>query len=179
MIKILKNTFSSLWGSEDHNNELHSFHNYYLETSGFVRSVIRQLINNESIVDELVQETYVRAWKSYKKFNHDSTFKTWIYRIATNITYDYFNKQKKLKIEKDDFNKNQNSDSEKIDIINKGLLKLSLEQLEVFILFYKYDYTISEISKELKTAEGTVKSRLYYSREIFVKYLKENGIEHE
>lgn len=179
MLKILKNTFSSLWGNEDHNNEIHSFQNYYLETSGFVRSVIRQMISNESIVEELVQETYVRAWKSYKGFNNDSTFKTWIYRIATNITYDHLNKQKKIEVGKIYFDKNQNNNSEKKDIINKGLLKLSLEQLEVFILFYKYDYTISEISRELKTPEGTVKSRLHYSREIFITYLKENGIEHE
>ena len=65
------------------------------------------------------------------------------------------------------------------DLITKGLFVLNEKQREVFVLFYKLEYTSSEISKMLQIPEGTVKSRLFSGRDLFRNFIKENGASHE
>ncbi|MFF2554447.1 sigma-70 family RNA polymerase sigma factor [Nocardia sp. NPDC058058] len=38
--------------------------------------------------EDLVQETYIRAWRAYRKFEHRSSIRTWLYAIATNVCLD-------------------------------------------------------------------------------------------
>jgi RNA polymerase sigma-70 factor (ECF subfamily) len=51
-----------------------------------VRRVIGRLVLSRPDVDDLVQETYLRAWKSLGGFRGDSRFSTWLFRIAVNVT---------------------------------------------------------------------------------------------
>ena len=68
------------------------FKEQYLKEKSFVRSSIYWMVNS-SDVDDLVQETFLKAWKCFKKFEAKSSFRTWVYRIAMNITYDYLKKK--------------------------------------------------------------------------------------
>lgn len=45
--------------------------------------------------DDAVQETYIRAWQSWGLFRQDSSFKTWIYRIASNLCLDKLRQAKR------------------------------------------------------------------------------------
>lgn len=45
--------------------------------------------------DDTVQETYIRAWQSWSLFRQDSSFKTWIYRIASNLCIDKLRQAKR------------------------------------------------------------------------------------
>ena len=160
--------------------KLLSFKKLYYQQRAFVRSSIYWMVRSDS-VDDLVQDTFVKAWDKFDSFDQRSSFKTWIYRIAMNTTYDYLRKNKLESQKAKDYSTPEFGDD---GIINKDLISYGLKQLdenlrEVFILYYKLDYSILEIAEVVSIPQGTVKSRLFRAREIFQKVLKENGVEDE
>lgn len=172
MISKLKSLFNPLERPED--KSLEDFELYYLDSRDFVRASIYWMVRDQNI-DDLVQETYLRAWKNFKGFQDRSTFRTWIYRIAMNVTYDFFNKSKKVK-SLDNLNEPvaYEINIELEDLITKAVLEMNPKQREAFNLFYKFGYTIEEIADLTDSKLGTVKSRLHHAKEIFSNYIKED-----
>jgi RNA polymerase sigma-70 factor (ECF subfamily) len=126
-------------------------------------------------VEDLVQESFVKAWKNFHQFQHGSSFRTWIYRIAMNTCYDYLKKKKPdylSDVSEQVVGEDSLSDR---DLIDRALLGLSPKMREVFILYYKFNYKLNEIASMLDCSEGTVKSRLYKAKEIFSKFVEQNG----
>jgi len=174
MLKIKEILFPST--GVTHDELLLSFKQHYLQEQGFVRSSIYWMINSNE-VDDLIQETFLKAWKNFKNFEAKSSFRTWIYRIAMNVTYDYLKKNKKqleeLHVEKI---QGESVNTELSDLISKGLMLLSTEKREAFTLHYQIGLTYVEVSKLLNIPEGTVKSRVNKAKIFFIKFLKENGV---
>ncbi len=172
MIKSLKNIFVHEEASED--SLLREFKQNYFETNEFVRASIYWMVRSE-VVDDIVQETFLKAWKNYKKFKRESSFKTWIYRIAMNCTYDYL-KKNPIYVEFDDNEDSYSNDEVEFeDMISTALKSLTDKHREVFILYYKFEYTVKEIASTLNEKEGTIKSRLYYAKESFEKIIGKIG----
>lgn len=155
------------------------FKDYFEQTNEFVRSSIYWMVRS-SDVEDLVQESYLKAWKSFRSFDQRSSFKTWIYRIAMNTTYDYIRKSKEVHSQEVIDASSDTSDnlSDK-DLITKSLLELTVKHREVFILFYKFDYKVDEIADMLSLPSGTVKSRLNKGRDVFKNAIVTHGDGHE
>lgn len=163
---------------KDQESLLESFQKHYIETEGFIRSYIYWMVRSE-VANDLVQETYLKGWKSFERFQNNSSFKTWIYKIATNVTYDFLKKNKQFKTFEDTMKSPEDNQYEYRDMISRGLLLLTVKEREVFILFFKFEYTVPEISKLIEIPEGTAKSRIHSGRDKFVNFLNKNGIKNE
>lgn len=174
MIRHLKNIFSS--ASEEELGE--EFKVYYDAHSRFIRMSIYWMVRSDRI-DDLVQETFLKAWKAFHQFERKSNFKTWIYRIAMNCTYDYLKKESKYVNSDESFEEGASDSNDLKDLISKALKELPLKQREVFVLYYKFEYKINDIADLLKIAPGTVKSRLSISKKIFKDYIEANGGRYE
>lgn len=49
---------------------------------------------DKALLDDLTQETFLKAWKNIRRFDKNKSFKTWLFVIAKNTAYDFFKKKK-------------------------------------------------------------------------------------
>lgn len=155
------------------------------------------IVRNSDDAQDLVQETYFKAYKNYHQFEGGTNSKAWMFMILKNT---FINNYRKLKKEpaKVDYNeiediyeniksnqtKNNNLGLDFYqnlldDDLADALEKLPVKMREVFLLCDLEGYTYEEISKIANIPIGTVRSRLHRARKILQEelfgYAKING----
>lgn len=153
------------------------FEEIYQENHRFIRTVVYWCVRSDG-VEDIVQETFIKAWKNRENFKGNSQIRTWLYRIAMNCCYDYLKKNQPMGQgeDVDTLPVESSDDLEVKQIIDLGLSKMSGEQRESFVLFYKMGLTQKEIAELREIPEGTVKSQLFSAREIFSKVMEKEGV---
>ena len=153
-----------------------------------IYNLARRIVINHHDADEVVQETFVKAYLNMSKFSEEYKFYTWLYRIAVNTSLTLLKKRKYrgLSLEKiteedhfqpvSDADPHQDSqDSELKNLIRMALQSLSPELRSAFVLRTSKEMSYKEIAQTLNISEGTVMSRLSRAREKLKKYLKKTG----
>src|SRR5688572_32983231 len=59
-----------------------------LELADQVYRVARRLVSSREEAEDLVQETYARAFRSWRSFQHGTNLRAWLFRILTNLNID-------------------------------------------------------------------------------------------
>jgi len=59
-----------------------------------VRRFVYQATRNETDTDDLSQEVFIKVYRQLHKFRGDSSFSTWLYRIASNVVTDHFRRKR-------------------------------------------------------------------------------------
>ena len=72
-----------------------AFEQLVIRHQELVFSLAYKLTGNREMANDVAQESFIRAWKAIEKFRGDSTFSTWIYRIAVNTAWTLRKKAKK------------------------------------------------------------------------------------
>ncbi len=126
--------------------------------------------------EDLTQEVFVKVWKNIKKFDRKRSFKTWIFRIARNTSYDYLRKKKNIPLSYFEDLEGNNilidsledpaplpselfDQSNIAQKINTALDKLSLNYRLVISLRHNDHFKFREIAESLNESIDTVKSR--------------------
>lgn len=161
--------------------ELKEFENLYRTQASRVRSILFNL-GSQSEVDDLVQEVFIKIWKSYSSFEGKSSLSTWIYRVTVNTAIDASRKKKFWSFfdmfQGEEGVAKADSTTER-DLVQKGLSKLSEDHRSVLVLSYLEGFSNAELAEILNISEGTVKSRLHYAKKEFVETLKKAGVNYE
>lgn len=173
--------------------DCHSFRLLYRRYQQRVRSTLYQLCGSE-MLDDLVQEVFLRAWKGLPKLREANYFSTWLYRISWNVASDRRKKLAQYQPRLDKTKSNLDpSDEPNLtasnsqdtpdlmrlhyqDLVQRGLQTLSLEHRAVLILHDLEDLPQQEIAQILNIPKGTVKSRLFYARNALKKFLQQQEI---
>jgi RNA polymerase sigma-70 factor (ECF subfamily) len=140
---------------------------------------IRKMVIGHDDADDLVQETFLKAWAHLEKFRGDANLYTWLYRIATNECLAFLNKKKKRfwlpihDVEGELAGKLASdphiSGSEVQLRLQQAILKLPQKQRLVFNMRYFDEIPYQEMSQILDTSVGALKA----SYHLAVKKLEE------
>lgn len=164
------------------------FEEFYKEYAGKLYSVAFRMVNNRQDAMDIVQESFVRAYKNWEKFRSESAVSTWLYKITLNLSYDFLNKKTNkglLPIEKDfedeklHIGEQNLINSDRLDSIKKEIDNLTPKQKMVFILKCYEELTYEEIAKITKSRVGTIKATYFQVIQKIKKNLggsKKNGM---
>lgn len=143
---------------------------------------IRRLVIDHDDTDDLVQEVFIKVWKSLSNFRSDSQLYTWLYRIATNESITFLNRKKqKNNISLDEtagyelaetLASSAYFDGDKAQMkLQKALLTLPEKQRLVFNMKYYDDLKYEEISEILGTTVGGLKASFHIAVKKIEDYL--------
>lgn len=126
-------------------------------------------VNDLAECEDIIQEVFISCYKNLSNFRHESSYKTWLIRIAINKCKDHRKRWsvKNMLYRSEVFPEETNYSAEDQYIqglnskeIIKQISKLSTKYKEVLILYYYQEMSMSEISEVLEINLNTVKSRL-------------------
>lgn len=172
--------------------DVDAFDSLILKYRERVYSVIYNLTSNREDASDLTQEAFIKAFQSIKRFKGQSSFFTWLYRIALNTSLTHLRKNKLRRffsfekmVEEDHTegfieNLKTESDSDKAALmtelqerLNDAFQKLSVKHRTVITLFEIDGLSHKEISDIVGTSIGTVRSRLHYAKQFLQGELKD------
>ena len=160
-----------------------------------VYRVARHLANSREDAEELVQETYVRAFRSWASFQPGTNLRAWLLRILTNLNIDRGRRQQRTPqmqpLETNDYHLydkltedgDGTSDADRVverlsqDDIVTALAEVPHDFRDVIVLVDIGDFTYADAAQILDIPVGTVMSRLHRGRRILKGALAETALE--
>ena len=134
---------------------------------------IRRIVYSHEDANDLLQNTFIKAWTNIDYFRGDAKLSTWLYRIALNECLTFLNKQRaattvSLDDPEADVLQKLESDpyfpGDKIQItLQKALLTLPEKQRMVFNLKYYQEMKYEEMSEIFGTSVGALKASYYHA----------------
>jgi RNA polymerase sigma-70 factor (ECF subfamily) len=166
--------------------EVAAFDRLISKYRGRVYGVIYNMTSNREDAADLTQDAFIKAFQSINRFQGQSSFFTWLYRIAINSTLTHLRKNRLrsfFSLEKLDENDRQSSeiidaltdksDSERDayvrelqEKLNEAMQKLSIKHRTVVTLFEIDGLGHQEIAEVMNCSVGTVRSRLHYAKQL-------------
>lgn len=150
---------------------------------GIINHAYSMFLNREDALD-MAQETFIKAFNAIASFNRQSSFKTWLFRIATNVCLDELRRRKRRAVTVS-LTAEEDSDSPGVQIdvadasadpaeaaqqaflrqaIEKAIGELDTEYRTAIVLREIEGMDYNEIAKTMGCSLGTVKSRISRAR---------------
>lgn len=163
-----------------------AFDRLILKYRGRVYGIVYNMTSNREDAADLSQEAFIKAFQSIHRFGGQSSFFTWLYRIAVNSTLSHLRKSRlrsffslervnsdepvsreiiaaltdKTGVERDTFVR------ELQEKLNDAMQKLSIKHRTVITLFEIDGLSHHEIAEVMDCSVGTVRSRLHYAKQL-------------
>ena len=147
-------------------------------------ATVYHMTSNHEDANDLVQDTFIKAYKSLQSFRGQSSFYTWVYRIAVNRTINFIKRRKnRNQYSLDDMDSSIQTDPDLVELmshvtprrevaltelqqkLNEALQHLSEPHRAVVTMHDIQGMTHADIARVMKCSEGTVRSRLFYARQ--------------
>lgn len=144
---------------------------------------IRRLVVSHDDAQDAAQETFVRIYRSFDQYRGDCSFRSWIYRIATNEALRIISKRRQevVSLESAATGVNLIQGDNYIDFddkvavkLQKAILTLPPKQQLAFNLRYYDELSFEEIARIADSTPTSIKASYHVAKEKIVKYMNSN-----
>ena len=149
-----------------------------------IYSSIRRMVNNHEDCNDIIQNVFLKAWKSIDKFKGKAQIYTWLYRISYNETINFINSNKKhWHADLNDFEYRESSNLEADHIYDgekiQHKLKVAVDSLPdkqklVFNMKYFEEKKYEEIAEITGTSKGALKASYFHAVKKIEEFLKQD-----
>ncbi len=170
--------------SEFKNGDQEAFNTLVKKYQKKVYWIARKMLGNHDDADDVVQDVFVKVYRSLNDFRQDSSFYTWLYRVTVNFSISALRRKKIIEWIKfddafpavtkihDENNPLSGLENKEMNtLLDKAIEKLPNKQKQVFILRYYNELPYEEISKILRTSVGGLKANYFHALKNIKKYL--------
>jgi RNA polymerase sigma-70 factor (ECF subfamily) len=167
--------------------DIQAFQTLFGEFQSQLKSYLYRMVTDRSVTEDLTHDTFIKAFSKLSTFNQDSSLKTWVFKIATNLAYDHLRTLKRWQPDAQDRAADLAISSEEIrqvfwmvhDTSPFGAYEmrehidycftcisktLPIENQVALILKNMYDFQVKEIGLILEKTEGVIKHLLNDAR---------------
>ncbi|GAV23890.1 RNA polymerase sigma factor [Carboxydothermus pertinax] len=176
---------NSFWHESTENTP--TFEEVITENENKIMNLLYGMTGDYHLAQDLTQETFIKAFKSWHSFKGRAAVSTWLYRIAVNVALDYQRKRavryervseemESLTVSFNNYEQDPDNACQKNalrDILFASIAKLPPQQKEVFILREINGCSTKEVAAILDCSEALVKWRLHKARSALKKLLQQ------
>jgi RNA polymerase sigma-70 factor (ECF subfamily) len=146
---------------------------------------IRSIVLNHQDTDDVLQNTFLKAWQNIGRFRGDAETSTWLFKIATNEALQHLRKQKnrqRFMLQSSEDSMAETASAEQLHIdgdsikrkLENAMKLLSPQQRMVFSMKYLNEMKYTQIAQILDRSEGTLKAVYHQAVKKIEKYISEN-----
>ena len=151
------------------------FENILNRYSGQVFNLIAHIVPCKEDAEELTQDVFIKVFRQLSSFKEESSFSTWIYRIATNTALSAARKKKHATINIEDNTHGDipdelldealdNDSEEQLQRLSEAIDRLDAEERALITLYYMNERPIEEVATIMGLTQSNVKTKLYRTR---------------
>lgn len=140
--------------------------------------MIRKIVVEHDDANDVLQNTFLKAWNGLDSFHGDSKISTWLSRIAINESLDFLRRKKQPTVSVEEVTVNRLTADEYFDgteaeaLLQEAIATLPDVQRTVFLLRYFDEMKYSDISQMLNTSEGALKASYHIAVKKITEYFK-------
>jgi len=157
-------------------------HDAFVTHGGELFGFARRALDDSSAAEEIVQETFVRAWRARHRFDPGlGTLRTWLFAIERNVVIDHARARTIRKTEP--LTEDLAVDGDDVERamvgwqVEEAVRRLRADHRQVLLETYYRGRSSKDVAAELGIPEGTVRSRLFYALRSLRLALEEIGWE--
>lgn len=147
---------------------------------------IRRLVQNHDDANDVLQNTFIKAWTSIENFRGDAKLSTWLYKIALNESLTFLNREQRhnaVPLDSADSGLHEKIESDEwVDgdatakLLRKAIATLPEKQRIVFNMRYFDDMKYEDISEVLGTSVGALKASYHLAVKKIEQYVNSHSV---
>jgi RNA polymerase sigma-70 factor (ECF subfamily) len=164
------------WVARAQQADVRAFEALYRQHVGRVYGLCLRMTGNASEAEDCTQEAFIQAWSNLDRFRGDSSFGTWMHRVAVNAVLGRMRKAKReqdrLRVVSDALDGPPTvGDGGRLTDLERAMQELPSGARHVFVLNAVYGYSHEETGEMLGIAAGTSKAQLHRARRLLAQQL--------